>query len=67
MICHSCFPCFFVCDYGSCFFQKLGILDENERIEDQTLFDIVFRNSKFTLVSVIIITGRLQMNNSSGS
>ena len=58
---------FFVCDCGSCFLQKLGILDENERVEDQMLFDIVFKNSKFTLVNVVIITGHLQMNSSSGN
>ena len=34
------------------YLQKLGILDENERIEDQTLFDSIFKNSEFTFVDV---------------
>jgi len=39
------------------FLQKLGILEENERVEDQTLFDIVFKNSKFIFYSDTIVTG----------
>jgi len=37
--------------------QEFGILDENERIEDQTLFDIIFKNSKFIFENATIITG----------
>jgi len=35
-----------------CFWQKLGILEENECLEDQTLFDIVFKNSEHLFVNV---------------
>jgi len=28
--------------------QKLGILEEGERVEDQMLFDIVFKNSELS-------------------
>jgi len=48
----SCCFCLWKLWFYGHLLQKLGILDENERLEDQMLFDIVFRNSELSPISL---------------
>ena len=55
--------CLFVIVVFHCFLlQKLGIIGENERIEDLTLFNIVFKNSEMIRVNIIVITVILELH-----